>query len=119
MLDNSPSISVAALSARLQQEGGEYRMTGPLTETQADFEFIGRFAGQPLVWQTRLLALGMHNGGEADRMQFIEIGSGEGERRELTVGLNLARIDPPAILKTIIMIRNYKRLREGRHEWWT
>jgi len=33
------------------------------------------------------------------------------------VVLDIPRIDEPAILRTIIMIRNYKRLYPGRHEF--
>jgi hypothetical protein len=35
----------------------------------------------------------------------------------LRVGLDLQRIDRPAIEKMIIMIRNYRNLRYGRHEY--
>ena len=37
--------------------------------------------------------------------------------RSITIGLNVAAIDPPVLLKTTIMIRKYKRLRVGRHEF--
>lgn len=103
---------LAALEAELRRRQTEYRLSGTPGETEARFEFIGRFDQAPVVWETRLLALGA---GEGE--QFIEIGPARGERRVLTVGLALERIDPPAILKTVIMIRNYKRLREGRHAW--
>lgn len=52
-----------------------------------------------------------------DESNAIEIGE-EGRRgRALTVTLALPRFDLPAIRKTIIMIRQYKRLRRGRHEF--
>ena len=35
----------------------------------------------------------------------------------LEVGLGLVAIDEPALKKTLIMIRNFKRLELGRHEW--
>ncbi|RRQ22021.1 hypothetical protein [Thiohalobacter thiocyanaticus] len=103
---------LSALAAQLQQRQKEYRLCEPLAGTEAQFEFIGRFDGVAVIWQARLLALG-----SGEREQFIEIGPAVGERRQLTVGLALERVTPPDILKTVIMIRNYKRLREGRHEW--
>jgi hypothetical protein len=33
------------------------------------------------------------------------------------VGLHVERIDPPTVRKAMIMIRRYKRLRRGRHEY--
>lgn len=104
--------SLAALEAELQRRQAEYRLNETPGEREARFEFIGRFDGAPVVWEARLLALGV-----GEREQFIAIGPARGERRALTVGLALERIDTPAILKTVIMIRNYKRLREGRHAW--
>jgi hypothetical protein len=37
--------------------------------------------------------------------------------RSITIGLNVTAIDPPVLLKTTIMIRKYKRLHAGRHEF--
>ncbi|MCK7581424.1 MAG: hypothetical protein MZV65_41195 [Chromatiales bacterium] len=49
---------------------------------------------------------------------FLEIG---GETAlagaPLDVALDIPQIDEPTILRTIIMIRNYKRLHPGRHEF--
>lgn len=101
-----------ALAAELRRSGAEYRLSQPPGETEARFEFIGRFDGAPVIWEVRLLALGVD-----EREQFIDIEPGGGMRRRVSVGLALARIDPPAILKTVIMVRNYKRLRAGRHTW--
>lgn len=103
---------LSALAVQLEQQRMEYRLREPLAGAEARFEFIGRIDGVAVIWQARLLALG-----SGDRDQFIEIGPARGERRQLTVGLALERVTPPDILKTVIMIRNYKRLREGRHEW--
>ena len=36
---------------------------------------------------------------------------------KIRIGLQLERIDPQVILKTIIMVRKYRRLRTGRHEF--
>ncbi|HSH29841.1 MAG TPA: hypothetical protein VK971_08035 [Thiohalobacter sp.] len=107
-----PDSELMRLAESLRRAQAEYRLRAPPGETEARFEFIGRFDQCAVIWEACLRALG-----SGQRDQFIEIGPAAGERRRLTVGLALDRIDPPAILKTVIMIRNYKRLREGRHEW--
>lgn len=115
--DDGPD-AVASLQERLARDGVEYRLIAEPSGAEARFEFVGRFNGKPVIWRARLSALKARTEDTDDRMQYIEIGPETDGRRELDVGLNLACIDPPAILKTVIMIRNYKRLREGRHEWW-
>lgn len=51
--------------------------------------------------------------------QFIEVGPQQGRMRRLVIALNVPEIDTPVLLKTIIMVRKYKRLRRGRHECGT
>ena len=51
------------------------------------------------------------------RVNIHAVEAAPGGALALTVGLNLAVIDEPAIRKTLIMVRNYKRLGFGRHEW--
>ena len=49
--------------------------------------------------------------------RFIEIGASGESGTALKIGLNVPRIDTPVIRKTIIMIRQYKNLQPGRHEY--
>lgn len=49
--------------------------------------------------------------------QFIEIKEGVEGVYQIRVGLDLAEIDDAVIKKTIIMIRNYKRLVIGKIEF--
>lgn len=60
-----------------------------------------------------------NNGPESpnQQRQFIEISTEQKQSVPLTIGLDLPTINEPTILKTIIMIRNYKRLILGRHEF--
>lgn len=80
---------------------------------QLRVRFIGRFEQAEVVWDAHLLALGQ----AADSAQFIEIATPTARGRPIRIGLAVARIDRPTLLKTIIMVRNYKRLRLGRHEF--
>lgn len=63
------------------------------------------------MWDALVLALDLAD----DTPQFIEIGETGRTGRMVTVGLRVARLDEAVLLKTTIMIRNYKRLRRGRH----
>lgn len=87
--------------------------------------FTGRFEAADVVWDCEFLTLqaelqrrGRAPRGDAETLRsFIEIGAAAAQGVPLRVGLDLARIDRPAILKMMTMIRNYKRLRIGRHEF--
>lgn len=63
--------------------------------------------GQDVPWGTAPVAL----------RQYLEVGEPEEAGRRLEVGLMVPAIDGPTIAKTIIMVRQYRRLRLGRHEF--
>jgi hypothetical protein len=106
---------------------GDWTALGPIGPGSARGRFAGRFYGRPVRWDAEILTLnerrrrlqaaGEVSGGELTLRQFIEIGEETAEGRRLTVGLNLPAIDEPAVRKTMVMIRNYKRLRCGRHDY--
>jgi hypothetical protein len=79
--------------------------------------------GKPVNWNAHIMTLSWYVKNRPDCLsdtikQFIKITpSEENGDFALKIGLATVRIDHPAILKTIIMIQNYKRLRIGRHEY--
>lgn len=91
----------------------------------AEFVFDGSFNGKPVRWRCHLETLACAASKSRRRLlrQFIEISpqltTDTGEVLELPVhvGLNVPEIDASVIEKTRIMIRNYKRLKVGRHEY--
>jgi hypothetical protein len=93
-----------------------YTLLEPLGPRQARFTFRGRFQSAAVLWDTTLIALGAPGPTDTDRQRrdYIEIGGPVGDRRPLTVALAIPAIDEAAVLRTIIMIRQYKRLRAGR-----
>jgi len=117
----------AVFSAYLADTGQPFLLLGGLQEQRAQVRFTGPFEGAEVVWDCQFLALGAQRQRDApglpaatgSRRNFIEIGEPGARGVALRVGLDLARIDRPAILKMIVMIRNYKRLRRGRHEFGT
>ncbi|OOZ38434.1 hypothetical protein BOW53_15575 [Solemya pervernicosa gill symbiont] len=75
--------------------------------------FSGRFDGEDVVWDATLMTLGQAGAAR----NFIEIGELSGQGRSITIALHVHCIDIPTLRKAIIMVRNYKRLRLGRHEY--
>jgi len=107
----------------LADSGQGYMLVGMPQQERARVRFSGRFQGQPVVWDCDFVTLaaeyaerGKHRPIAGVR-NFIEIGEAQSHGVPLRVGLGVACIDRPAIEKMIIMIRNYKRLHPGRHEY--
>ena len=104
-------------------QGIAYQLLAPLTATKARFSFTGKFQNQELVWDATLLTLTQYHAGQpapaapVPRSPFMEIGDATEQGRSIRLALDIAQIDEPAILRTIIMIRQYKRLHAGRHEF--
>jgi hypothetical protein len=114
------------LKKRLARSGKDYEVLGPLGAARVRVRFLGTFVGTEVVWDATVVALQQCH---RDRppaslsqragqlRQFIEIGDQTPVGVRLTVGLAVRTIDEPTVRKTIVMIRNYKRLRRGRHEF--
>ena len=104
-------------------QGIAFNLLAPLTSTQARFSFAGSFQNQEIVWDATLLTLTQYHAEQpaaasaVQRSPFMEIGDATTPARAIRVALDVAQIDEPTILRTIIMIRQYKRLHAGRHEF--
>ena len=96
-----------------------------LADSSAEFVFAGRFDGDEVIWHCELhtLASLARHSRQSSQRQFIEIQpSPMAEQQgkpvlQVAIGLNVPKIDAAVIEKTTIMIRNYKRLQAGRHEY--
>lgn len=87
---------------------------------QLRVRFNGPFEGREVRWDARLVTLAAwrrHHPTEPVRQNFITIGEESDQGIAITVGLNLECIDLPALRKTMLMIRQYKRLARGRHDY--
>jgi len=105
-----------------------FTAVSPLGGQTAHIRFKGPFQGEKVLWDTHLITLqeiyrqGIVAGKYLEKdtislSQFIEINEKDAAEVTLTVGIDVPVIDTPTVLKTIIMIHNYKRLRHGRHEY--
>ena len=94
---------------------------------RAHVRFLGVLQGQPVAWDAEILTLLAYYQEQVKNLapseharsvrSFIEVGAHGTHGVALGVGLGVALIDEATVLRTIIMIRNYKRLRPGRHEF--
>ena len=116
---------VHTLRQHLAKTGHPYRARGRLGRARAHIQFIGLFEGREVVWDARIYALrisravaGDQGGGErvAGR-PFIDIAARGSNIIGIKVGLAVAKLDVATLLKTMIMVRRYKRLRRGRFEF--
>ena len=111
-MQKSMQACVAAL--RTELAGAEFIADTQLGGAQARIRFIGRFRDDDVVWDARLIALAAT---DPAAPQFLDVGVSTGRGIPIRIGLNVPHIDRPTVMKTLIMVRNYKRLRVGRHEF--
>ena len=108
-------------------QGIEFNLLAALTASHAHFSFVGVFQNEEITWDATLLTLERyhaeqpHSSQAVQRSPFLEVGLEVGAQtisgRTLRVVIDVAQIDEPTILRSIIMIRQYKRLHIGRHEF--
>lgn len=89
-------------------------------------QFNGQFAGNAVLWDATIVTLNRYlnekfggRGRSTVIHPFLEVSAYEQTSAvvPIEIGLPVLRIDRPTILKTIIMVRQYKRLTLGRHEF--
>jgi hypothetical protein len=105
--------AIDAFIAGLAAAGTDYLLYSGLPGKLAELRFAGTLAGERILWDARVLAQGRHS----TARQFIEIAAAGYPLRRVAIGLNVDEIDAQVLQKTIIMMRNYRRLRAGRHEF--
>lgn len=121
---NNDFSQVEDLKSQLTSAGSDFICRTPLPYSSAIVLFLGPFHGQTVVWDMTLATLAHYRTVETAKItaqqsrlfdnQFIEIIEASEGIFQLRVGLEIKEIDEPVIKKTIIMIRNYKRLAIGR-----
>ena len=106
----------------------DYHLLQPIQPELARFRFDATFQLRPIQWQAELITLqhyydicveeGIYT--QAEKMelqQFIDIADTETEPRPIRIALAIPQVNQASLLKTIIMLRNYKRLQTGRHSY--
>ncbi len=119
------SQAVKQFEESLKVLGSDYLVTNRDGDQACEIKFIGTFNDSPVVWHASIQTLKHYvdqlreankEPGVVKLQQFLEIEPIK-EFFRIDIGLNLAKIDEAAIKRAIIMIRKYKRLHIGRHEY--
>jgi hypothetical protein len=107
----------------------KFQEVEPREPGRARIRFAGTFQGDPVIWDATIYTLtrwrrdsdqrgGQPTPGDGRAPRaFIEVGPAAGSLRTITVGLPVDEVDEPVLHKTVIMVRGYKRLTAGRHEF--
>ncbi len=97
----------------IEHRGIRYQLLEPLTPARARIRFEGPFEARTRAWDAVVLALGAlpANG---ERRAYLDIGADGPDGTPMEIGLDVAALDEAVILRTIIMVRQYRRLRRGR-----
>ena len=111
-------------SISISKNASDYLLVHCASDQNVNVKFHGYFQQQPVVWDAVIRTMSDYYESELKKLsndrvtikQLIDIRKkDDGYKIELV--LNLKKIDESAIQKSIIMIRNYKRLSLGRHEY--
>ncbi|HLD13464.1 MAG TPA: putative molybdenum carrier protein [Burkholderiales bacterium] len=106
---------VHALRHYLEKTTRPYRARGRSGRARAHIQFIGMFEGHEVVWDAKIYALRAPRAVAA--RPFIDISSRGSHIIGIKVGLAVEQLDVATLLKAMIMVRRYKRLRRGRFEF--
>lgn len=104
---------------KLELSGKLFLLRSKLPAEKVELQFEGAFNGAPVIWHACIRTVeeySLNNWVSDDPEQFIKIEFIDGVH-ELEVALNLKVIDLAVLERTIIMIRKYKRLQSGCHEY--
>jgi len=113
-MQKTRAIETALLKSQMMASSSEFLCFSELPNTLVEVLFIGRFQDRDVVWEMRLRSIG-----EQGKLSFMEITPDPSGNMLLKIELAVSMIDETIIKKTIIMIRNYRRIKVGRHEWGT
>jgi len=115
----TPISSIDSLNSLLQRNSLQYLLESELPSAKAYLKFTGPFSGGAVVWNACIQTIDEYSRDHEiakDPKQFIDIHT-EGDAYFVEIGLNVPIIDKGTVERTILMIRNYKRLHLGRHEY--
>lgn len=98
-----------------------YTIINQFNTQHARIEFIGPFKGETVTWDTDFFTLegflAKENIKDTNLKQFIDIKPVRSGVMKLTVVQKINEVNNPNIQKMMIMIKQYKELSPGRHEY--
>ena len=98
-----------------------YTLIEQVNTQYAHIKFEGSFQGKTVTWDTHFFTLDGYssetNGEQNITKQFINIKKNNAGTMELTLALKISEINSSNIQKMMIMIKQYKNLAVGRHDY--
>ncbi len=108
----------------LREQNRLYEACSPRPAPCVHLRFTGPFEQKIIIWDAQIATLAYylseHKNLNMDcktLRPFINVGNHSEPGRYLQIGLNVTTIDDATIIKSMIMIRQYKRLQVGRYEY--
>jgi len=103
----------------------DYTLEKPLTDTEAFFTFKGNFQDSRVTWHVKLQSIHVlyvtPDNKTPCNTQTIEIEEDPSRSHHFhaVIKLNLSKLTTADIIKTMIMLKQYKNLSIGSHHWGT
>lgn len=98
-----------------------YKLIQQTDSQLAHLQFEGPFQGQTVTWDTHFFTLQGYQSRHKDKIkaekQFIDIEAINADSLKLTIALKIPEVNHQNIEKMMIMIKQYKNLSLGRHEY--
>ncbi len=105
---------------RADDIASEAELLQPIGGSSLRLRFKGPFEGKVITWDATFTTLRhwcMEHPSPLPQRNFIDIGPNTPDGLNLIVGLDVPCIDMPTVRKVMMMVRQYKRLARGRHEF--
>ncbi len=116
---------ISQFKQTLQQFDTDYILYSCLPSPSAHCKFLGYFESYEVIWNTQIIALKHASIKQIDKISgelnaYLDVGTAQQVSKQesvlaLRVGLPVNLITVPIVLKTKLMILNYKRLHRGIH----
>jgi len=118
-------VDLHAVKQELVKSGKNYLALTPIPALKAHIQFVGKLQEQEVLWDTTIQTYASHltenppakSSKPLEIRSFMQVEPPKDGVSALKIVLAVPMIDEPTIKKTIIMIRCYKRLRVGYHEF--
>lgn len=98
-----------------------YQLIKQYDNQHTHIKFTGSFQDHAITWDTHFFTLDGYNSQHSienkSLKQFLYIEPGENDVFKLTIVLKITEITKPNIQKMMIMVKQYKNLSIGRHEY--
>ncbi|MCW8935886.1 MAG: hypothetical protein OQK98_14275 [Gammaproteobacteria bacterium] len=119
MVASENTVEVSEFRHKLKANGQAFILESAVPDDKVYLKFEGVLNGEVVIWHAcvqTIKAYSVNNPVDDDPKQFINVAIVDGLHK-LDVALNIKQIDLPALERTIIMVRKYKRLTLGYHEY--